>query len=430
MLKQSRFVLLTSLLLVTLGGVSSARTHVSVMAGAVRLPAVSGAIFETDRDRDGLSGPVRRIKTETAKLVPKDGQMVEATRQTLETATYDMKGAKIDYAFFPTATDSLTGKEVYKYDDKGNIAEMTLLTTDGLVLSKETYQYEFDKLGNWIKMTTLVAVVENGQMVFEPKEITYRSITYYLEDSVAKAMQGGLNAQTLAGTTMAANTAIPAPAAAKPSLTTVKMEVASNSAPSNVPAANNNAAANIATKQTPAMTTNPSSSNNNTAAANASVTKKQTPAAAAVVTAPDASPITTNLSTSTNLTLKSLEPTAAMTSSSAAAVKTEEGPAPPSKPLRGTPVKPISGGVLNGKAVELPKPDYPEMARRSRTAGMVTVEVVIDVTGKVISANAISGPSMLQRAAEVAALKARFTPTLLSGQPVKMTGTINYKFAL
>ncbi|MGH9943380.1 MAG: energy transducer TonB, partial [Pyrinomonadaceae bacterium] len=99
------------------------------------------------------------------------------------------------------------------------------------------------------------------------------------------------------------------------------------------------------------------------------------------------------------------------------------------KPLRGVPVKPISGGVLNGRAVELPKPEYPEIARRARTTGIVAVEVVIDVSGKVLSAKAISGPSMLHRAAEQAAQRAKFTPTLLSGQPVKMTGTINYNFS-
>jgi TonB family protein len=63
-------------------------------------------------------------------------------------------------------------------------------------------------------------------------------------------------------------------------------------------------------------------------------------------------------------------------------------------------------------------------------SGVVTVEVVGDETGKVISAQASGGPAMLREAAVVAALKARFSPTLLSGQPVKVTGVINYKFTL
>jgi protein TonB len=65
-----------------------------------------------------------------------------------------------------------------------------------------------------------------------------------------------------------------------------------------------------------------------------------------------------------------------------------------------------------------------------RNQGTVVVEVVLDESGKVVSANATSGPPMLRDAAVQAALKARFSPTKLSGQPVKVSGIINYKFAL
>ncbi|MDQ3754051.1 MAG: hypothetical protein M3371_04895, partial [Acidobacteriota bacterium] len=89
MLKPSRFVLPATLLLLTFNVSLSARTHVSYMAGVFRFPPHSAAIPDTDRDRDGLNGPVRRIKTETAKLLPKSGQLVEGPRQVLETASYD-----------------------------------------------------------------------------------------------------------------------------------------------------------------------------------------------------------------------------------------------------------------------------------------------------------------------------------------------------
>jgi TonB family protein len=58
------------------------------------------------------------------------------------------------------------------------------------------------------------------------------------------------------------------------------------------------------------------------------------------------------------------------------------------------------------------------------------VDVVLDETGKVISAQASSGPATLREAAVQAALRARFSPTKLSGQPVKVSGVINYKFSL
>ena len=91
---------------------------------------------------------------------------------------------------------------------------------------------------------------------------------------------------------------------------------------------------------------------------------------------------------------------------------------------------PISGGVLNGRAVSLPRPPYPETARRARSAGTVSVEVTIDEGGKVIAARAVSGPALLRAAAVSAARLARFSPTLISGRPVQVTGIINYNFSL
>ncbi len=92
------------------------------------------------------------------------------------------------------------------------------------------------------------------------------------------------------------------------------------------------------------------------------------------------------------------------------------------------PVKTISGGVLNGKATSLPKPTYPPLARTARASGTVTVQVVIDETGKVIDARAVSGHPLLQPAAVQAARQARFSPTLLSGKPVRVSGVLTYNF--
>ncbi len=92
--------------------------------------------------------------------------------------------------------------------------------------------------------------------------------------------------------------------------------------------------------------------------------------------------------------------------------------------------RPLSGGVLNSKAINLPKPQYPPGARAVRASGMVTVEVLLDEAGKVISARAVDGSPFLRQAAVVAARQARFSPTILSGKPVKVAGVITYKFSL
>src|SRR5207245_11584541 len=66
---------------------------------------------------------------------------------------------------------------------------MTLLNPDGSLVSKEVYKYDFDSVGNWVKMITSVAVVEGGKINFEPTETTYRTISYYLDASVAKMLE-------------------------------------------------------------------------------------------------------------------------------------------------------------------------------------------------------------------------------------------------
>ena len=109
----------------------------------------------------------------------------------------------------------------------------------------------------------------------------------------------------------------------------------------------------------------------------------------------------------------------------------EARPAEAAKPEGGEDQKaPLSAGVLNGKALRLPVPSYPSAARNSGAQGRVVVEVTIDEQGKVIEARAVSGHTFLLQAAVQAARQARFTPALLSGQPVKVKGTINYVFTL
>jgi TonB family protein len=89
---------------------------------------------------------------------------------------------------------------------------------------------------------------------------------------------------------------------------------------------------------------------------------------------------------------------------------------------------PIEGGFLNGKAIDLPKATYPEAARKNHEAGTVQVKVIIDETGKVISATAIFGPEVLRDSAVKAAMRAKFKPSAVNGVPVKISGILTYDF--
>ena len=369
-------MLLKRICLITLGlmvssAAATAQSNLTAKAGSA--PAAGPAV-ESDRSRDGLIGPVRRVRTEVAKLLTADGKGAEGKHQLVELVAYDIKGAKVENQYFPMTGGNLTGKEVYKYDEKGNISEMTLLNPDGTLLSKEIYKYEFDFAGNWNKMTTSVAVVDSRGITFEPTEVTYRSIMYYLDENMVRMVTPG--------------------AATTPQPVTPPATAPANK-PATDPKVNTPASAKKDNKKIPNSPDLPSASNTAT---------RITPGGPAEM---KVAPVNANEAIKVIL-------------------DSEPPPSPGPKPI----LKPVSGGVLNGTAVLLPPPIYPEAAKRMRTQGVVTVDVILDETGKVVAANASSGPAILRDAAVQAALKARFSPTKLSGQPVKVAGVINYKFAL
>jgi periplasmic protein TonB len=125
------------------------------------------------------------------------------------------------------------------------------------------------------------------------------------------------------------------------------------------------------------------------------------------------------------------EPSGGLSEGTVAETKTADPPLPP--PVKVDPPKPPavkSGGVVNGLATHLPKPNYPAPAKAVKAHGSVSVQVLIDESGRVISASAVNGHPLLRGAAVDAARSAKFTPTKLSGTPVKVSGVIVYNFNL
>jgi TonB family protein len=385
---------LGALALVAISSATQAQSNLTAKVSSAQ-PASAARVEESDRVRDGLVGPVRRIRTEVVKLSNESGKLQEGKHAVLEVVAYDLKGNKIENQYFPIAGANLTGKEVYKYDEKGNISEMTLLNADGSLLSKEVYKYEFDFAGNWNKMTTAVAVIEAGKLSFEPTEVTYRSIMYYLDENMMKMAQPA--ASTVASTQLTLPPNPPAVVVSNPAVVTSNPAVVTSNKVS-APTLNSKSGAKPA--------------RNNKAG------QKSSPALPGSILNADK--------------LNSLGSVEAVTAKATGSVETQvvniesEEPPPAPRPI----LKPVSGGVLNGTAINLPAPTYPDAAKRLRMGGVVTVDVVVDETGKVISAVASSGPAVLRDVAVQAALRARFSPTKLSGQPVKVSGLINYKFAL
>jgi TonB family protein len=90
--------------------------------------------------------------------------------------------------------------------------------------------------------------------------------------------------------------------------------------------------------------------------------------------------------------------------------------------------KPVDGGALDSKAVSMPKAVLSEEAKRLKLSGRITVKVIVDENGKVVSALALNGPAALREAAEAAARQATFAPVTQDGITVRVTGTLSYDF--
>ncbi|HKV39160.1 MAG TPA: TonB family protein [Blastocatellia bacterium] len=114
------------------------------------------------------------------------------------------------------------------------------------------------------------------------------------------------------------------------------------------------------------------------------------------------------------------------------AIGVTTAPPPPVHPVRQTvpTIVRVPSHIIEGKAIERVKPDYPQIAKIARVQGPVVVEIIIATDGRVQSAHAVSGHPALAAAAVQAALQWRFEPTFLTDVPVKVSGVITFVFKL
>lgn len=285
--------------------------------GGDRAPLV---FLDSTREGDGLTGPVRRIETEVSGVEMRQGKPLPKPPSLLERTLYDERGRRIENETYPVV-GSRVGQETHTYDSQGNVAETVVRDSDGAVLSRTIYQYEYDAFGNWIKMTASVAVSNSsGRVEYEPTEITKRSITYYLvAEPNGRAAPGGTGG-------------------------------AAGGAPAEAVKVSNRAAA----------------------------------------------------------------------SDAKARPMTQPGPSAGAEA--------VDVGVLNDRATWFPKPAFPVRGERLAEPITVSVEVVIDITGRVVAAQAREGPKALRESAVRAARLATFLPLYVAGRPVRSKGLINYTF--
>lgn len=146
---------------------------------------VSVKLLGSNKEQDGLLGSVHQVRTETTKLLSRGGKLAEGPRQLMELTTYDTQGNRVENSYYLIPGSAPAGREEYEYDDNGNITAMTMRDGGNSILGKESYKYEFDEVGNWTKMSTYAVNSETGRTASQPKQITYRRITYYFDESLA-----------------------------------------------------------------------------------------------------------------------------------------------------------------------------------------------------------------------------------------------------
>lgn len=111
--------------------------------------------------------------------------------------------------------------------------------------------------------------------------------------------------------------------------------------------------------------------------------------------------------------------------------KSSSRPKEVEKPIVAPPANPaqiVELGQLNGYALKLATPAYPQLAEKMKIQGLVTVQITFDEEGKVTSAKAVSGPGVLRAVCEDAAERSRFKPTMVNNKAVKSSGYIVYNF--
>ncbi|MFL6230202.1 MAG: energy transducer TonB, partial [Pyrinomonadaceae bacterium] len=257
------------------------------------------------------------------------------------------------------------GEEVHRYDARGNLSETVVRDARGATLSRTVYEYEFDEFGNWVKQTASVAVLNAGKSGFEPVEITNRRITYYQTGAGTKT----IGAKT-SGSPVAVDDSVPT--------TNEERRGAHADAESARQALHADGERASATPRVDA------DARRTAAPADAEARRTYTRGGA----------------------------TSQRAGSSGAGAQTRE----------------VKVGTLNDRATSLPRPAFPVMGKRLAEPVTVSVEVVVDQTGRVVEAKAQNGPLALRESAEAAARRATFFPFYEEGRPVRARGWLNFGF--
>ena len=104
------------------------------------------------------------------------------------------------------------------------------------------------------------------------------------------------------------------------------------------------------------------------------------------------------------------------------------GPPVAPKPMPKPTIARISGGVIQGMAIDRPQPAYPPIAKQAHVSGDVVLHAIIGKDGRIKNLSVISGNAMLTQAALDGVANWRYKPYLLNGEPTEVDTTVTVKF--
>jgi hypothetical protein len=162
----------------------------------------------TERERNGLHGPVKMVREQSVAFVYKEAsfdRVIEDEKRVARTMIYNLAGEKIrdqdlpicgnadpvkhifdqrgllieriNFKNFDEDDRSITYRIIYNYDAQGNLIELCSYDDEGKLQGKRAYKYKFDAYGNWIEQISIDA--EQALRAGEKTYGLYRKITYY-----------------------------------------------------------------------------------------------------------------------------------------------------------------------------------------------------------------------------------------------------------
>jgi len=91
---------------------------------------------------------------------------------------------------------------------------------------------------------------------------------------------------------------------------------------------------------------------------------------------------------------------------------------------------PVGGEVKQARLISSVPPAYPALAKAQHVSGGVTIDALVDASGRVTKMKVLSGPRLLEQAAMEALRQWKYEPATLDGKAVPMHLTVTIQFRL